>query len=153
MIPGGYWPPSSKVEIANFGGGTNCSSWSFIGFIFLEYLRGTKTFFFAFAQENSPVQPLLLWMPEAVWGGYHHLDNDIIMPSLATPQMNPPQSEPSTVGISITARGCLRVCPLPAYQCAQTLCISLSGRQDFDIATIRVSEISVYYENRVRVPT
>jgi len=31
--------------------------------------------------------------------------------------------------------------------------ISLSGRRVFDIATIRVSEISVYHKIRLRVPT
>ena len=60
MIPGGYWPPSSKVEIANFGGGTNCSSWSFIGFIFLEYVRGTKTFFRFCAGKFSSAAPTIM---------------------------------------------------------------------------------------------
>jgi hypothetical protein len=38
----------SKVEIADFGGGHGCSSWHFSGFFF-SCVRGTKTFFFAFA--------------------------------------------------------------------------------------------------------
>ena len=34
-----YWPPSSKVEIADFGGGMNCCD-VFFGFsIFLSYVE------------------------------------------------------------------------------------------------------------------
>jgi hypothetical protein len=57
MTLGGYWPLSPKVDIADFGGGTNCSSRRFFGFYF-SCVRGTKTFVFAYARENSPVQPL-----------------------------------------------------------------------------------------------
>ena len=68
MTLGGYWPPSSKVEIADFGGGTNCASWRFFGFYF-SCVRGTKPFFFAFGRENSPVQPLPLAAKTASWRG------------------------------------------------------------------------------------
>ena len=57
MTLGGYWPPSSKVEIADFGGGRIVLHDVFFASIFLAYLHGTKTFF-AFGRENSPVQPL-----------------------------------------------------------------------------------------------
>ena len=44
MTLGGYWPPSLKVEIADFGGGTNYASWRFFCFYF-SCVRKTKTFF------------------------------------------------------------------------------------------------------------
>ena len=56
IITGEYCPPLSKVEITDFGGGTNCASWRFFGFYF-SCVRGSKTFFFIFVRENSPVQP------------------------------------------------------------------------------------------------
>ena len=51
----GYWPPSLKVEIAEFGGGMNC--WDFfLASIFLSYVEPKL---FQLTRENSPVQPLL----------------------------------------------------------------------------------------------
>jgi hypothetical protein len=54
------------VEIADFGGGRIVLRDVFFASIFFS-VRGTKTFLFAFAQENSPVQPLTLAM--VVYGG------------------------------------------------------------------------------------
>ena len=59
MTLGGYWPPSSISKIADFGGGTNCASREGFCFYF-SCVRGTKPLFFAYARENSPVQPLLV---------------------------------------------------------------------------------------------
>ena len=47
-------------------GWTNCAMWGFFGFYFFS-VRGTKTFFFAFAWENSPVQPLPYRLFSARW--------------------------------------------------------------------------------------
>jgi len=44
MTLSGYWQPLSKVEIADFGDGTNCSSRRLFCFYF-SCVRGTKTFF------------------------------------------------------------------------------------------------------------
>jgi hypothetical protein len=54
---GGYWPPSPKEEITNFGGGANCFFVTlFWIFFFLAHVE--PELFLAFAHENSPVQPL-----------------------------------------------------------------------------------------------
>ncbi len=57
MTLGGYWPPSSKVEIADFGGGRIVLRDVFFASIFLAYVE-PKLLFFTFGRENSPVQPL-----------------------------------------------------------------------------------------------
>jgi hypothetical protein len=53
------WIMATIVESGNrqFWGWTNCALWRFFRFYFFS-VRGTKTFFFAFGRENSPVQPL-----------------------------------------------------------------------------------------------
>ena len=58
MTLGGYWPPTSKVEITNFGGGQIVLRDVFFASIFLVYVE-PKLLFFAFFWENSPVQPLI----------------------------------------------------------------------------------------------
>ncbi len=55
MTPGGYRPPSLRAEIGDFGSSVSCSFCPLSGFLFSCL---GKTFFFAYAQENSPVQPL-----------------------------------------------------------------------------------------------
>ena len=47
---------SLKAEIGDFGSGTNCSLWHLFGFFFLAHVEPKH--FFAFARENSLVQPL-----------------------------------------------------------------------------------------------
>ncbi len=59
---GGYWPPSSKVEIADFSTVLRLYSFVlrdfFLASIFVAYVE--PKLFFTFAQENSPVEPLTL---------------------------------------------------------------------------------------------
>ena len=52
MTLGGYWPPSSKVEIADFGGG-------FVTFFHCNFfsIRGTKPFFHFQAGKFSSAAP------------------------------------------------------------------------------------------------
>ena len=68
---------------------------------YVLYCTWNQNFFFRFcAGKFSSAAPTIMdarsslrWLSSS--------DNDIIMPSLVTPQMNPPQSEPSTVGIRL----------------------------------------------------
>jgi hypothetical protein len=57
MTPGGYWPPSLRAEIGNFGSGMSCSFSPLHGFLF-SCLCGTFSFVLAYVRENSSVQPL-----------------------------------------------------------------------------------------------
>ena len=66
MTLAGYWPPSSKVEIGDFGDGTNYCLWSYFGFYFFS-VRGTKTFFFRFrAGKFSSAAPNLGELAEII---------------------------------------------------------------------------------------
>ena len=51
-----YWPPPSKVEIAISGVARIVLSDVFFASIFVAYVE--PKLFFAYARENSPVQPL-----------------------------------------------------------------------------------------------
>jgi hypothetical protein len=50
----GYWPPSSKVEIADFGGGMKCCD-IFLASIFLSYVEPKH--FLAHAGKFSSTAP------------------------------------------------------------------------------------------------
>ncbi len=58
VLGGGEWPPSSKVEIADYEDGRIVLHDVFLASIFLAYVE--PKLFFAFARENSPVQPLTM---------------------------------------------------------------------------------------------
>jgi hypothetical protein len=56
MTPGGYWAPLLRAENDDFGSGVSCSFCPLCWFPF--FLPTLHIFFFWYARENSPVQPL-----------------------------------------------------------------------------------------------